>query len=397
LTRPAGGTRTGGGLGGHQPRGGVITGYLFKLIRESLGLTQEGLADRLGLDKNTVQGWESGRRSLASTRVGDLLRLRHQLCVLGADGRLLDAIDTAMEADYLLAHALAVEPEDVQPEAHPLAAMVNTGLLVDMLTWPFTERAPVLLRDLAHAPRRGPVASAPSLATGEKDRFYRHLRAAAERSTVGRSGFQVNRVLLRRQVYYLVALDQRPEASAWLSDMERVEQRHAGRLDGWSPAWVGARSLAVSRSRQGDREPLRYFIEVGLRSDECEAANLNYWAYWAGETTGTHHADTFMATGDLGPWRGTTLLRRLSENLLAADPYVDLCVHSVWALLERRAQILEDDLALACSLGELAQVLLDQGDISARARKELEQVHFLVRAMRPMIGTRARTKDQADG
>jgi transcriptional regulator with XRE-family HTH domain len=384
LTRPGAGTRTSGGLAGRPLRGGIIAGYVFKLTRESLGLTQEALAEQLGVDKNTIQGWESGRRSLASTRVGDLMRVRHQLCALGADGRLLDAMDTAMEADYLLAHALAVEPEDVQPQAHPLAAMVNTGSLVDMLTWPFTERAPALLRDVAHAPRRGPVAVAPSLTASEKNRFFVHLRAAAERSTSGPSTAQVSGVLLRRQVYYLVALDQRPEAAAWLNDMRRAEQRQLGRLDGWSPAWVGARSLAVAQSRQGDREPLRHFIEVGLRSEECEAANLNYWAYWAGETTGTYHADTFMATGDLGPWRGTALLRRLRDNLVAADPYTDLCVHSMWALLERRPRILEDDPELTCSLDQLVQVLRDQGDVSARARRELEQVHYLVRAMRPV-------------
>jgi transcriptional regulator with XRE-family HTH domain len=369
---------------------------VFKLIRESLGLTQEGLAEQLGLDKNTIQGWESGRRSLASTRVGDLLRLRHQLCVLGADGRLLDTMDTAMEADYLLAHALAIEPEAVQPHTHPLAAMVNTGSLVDLLTWPLTGRAPAPLRDAAHAQRRGPVAVAPSLTAAEKERFFRHLRAAAERSTVGPDS-QVGGVLLRRQVYYLVALDPRPEAAAWLHDMRRAEQRQISRLDGWSPAWVGARSLAVAQSRQGDREPLRRFIEVGLQSDECEAANLNYWAYWAGETTGTYHADSFMATGDLGPWRGTTLLRRLRENLAAGDPYTDLCVHSMWALLERRPRILEDDPELTCSLDGLVQVLLDQGEVSARARRELDQVHFLVRAMRPVTVPRAHTKGRADG
>jgi hypothetical protein len=102
-----------------------------------------------------------------------------------------------------------------------------------------------------------------------------------------------------------------------------AEQHQISRLDGWSPAWVGARSLAVAQSRQGDREPLRHFIDVGLQSDECEAASLNYWAYWAGETTGTYHADSFMATGDLGPWRGTTLLRRLRDNLAAGDPYTE--------------------------------------------------------------------------
>jgi len=249
LTRPASGTRTDGGLGGRQPRGGVITGYVFKLIRESLGLTQEALAERLGLDKNTIQGWESGRRSLASTRVGDLLRLRHQLCVLGTDGRLLDAMDTAMEADYLLAHALAVEPEDVQPEAHPLAAMVNTGMLVDMLTWPFTEQPPAPLRDAAHAPRRGPVAVAPSLTASEKDRFFRHLRAAAERSTAGPTTSQVGGVLLRRQVYYL------PGRARPAPRRGGVVERHgAGRL---APAQPPRRLVAgLGRSAVARRGPV---------------------------------------------------------------------------------------------------------------------------------------------
>jgi DNA-binding transcriptional regulator YiaG len=57
--------RTGGGRWpAGRPREGLITGFLLKLIRESAGLTQEALAEHLGLDRNTVQGWESGRRSL---------------------------------------------------------------------------------------------------------------------------------------------------------------------------------------------------------------------------------------------------------------------------------------------------------------------------------------------
>src|SRR6266498_4308421 len=44
---------TSGGNGHARPLDGLISGYVFKLIRESLGLSQDGLADVLGLDKNT--------------------------------------------------------------------------------------------------------------------------------------------------------------------------------------------------------------------------------------------------------------------------------------------------------------------------------------------------------
>ena len=41
---------------------GRISGYVLKVIRESIGQTQEQLAGRLGVSAATVQGWESGRR-----------------------------------------------------------------------------------------------------------------------------------------------------------------------------------------------------------------------------------------------------------------------------------------------------------------------------------------------
>ena len=64
LTGGAAAARTGGGGSAARPRDGIITGYLLKQIRQFAGLSQEGLAERLGVDTNTVQGWETGRRSL---------------------------------------------------------------------------------------------------------------------------------------------------------------------------------------------------------------------------------------------------------------------------------------------------------------------------------------------
>jgi hypothetical protein len=83
--------------------------------------------------------------------------------------------------------------------------------------------------------------------------------------------------------------------------------------------------------------------------------------------------------------------------LAAGDPHGDLCAHSTWALLERRPRILEDDPGLTGSLDELLRVVLGQGGLSARARKELEQVHFLVRAMRPGSSTERTRRADEDG
>jgi hypothetical protein len=127
-------------------------------------------------------------------------------------------------------------------------------------------------------------------------------------------------------------------------------------------------------------ESLRDFIRTALRSDACQAANLNHWAYWIGEVPETHSSDDFMA-GDLGPWSGAALLRRLAANLVASEPLVDLYAHSVWALLERRGRLLEADPRLARSLTEGVEALLAEGDLSVQSRTELEQVHDGVRLL----------------
>jgi transcriptional regulator with XRE-family HTH domain len=122
-------TRTGGGFRPDgRPRQGLITGFLLKLIRESAGLTQETLAEQLGVDTNTIQGWESGRRSLTGTRVATLVQLRHRLRQLGADPRLLGAMDDAAEADYVLAYAR--DRTWREPVSRPSACLLGAETLV---------------------------------------------------------------------------------------------------------------------------------------------------------------------------------------------------------------------------------------------------------------------------
>jgi transcriptional regulator with XRE-family HTH domain len=374
-------TRTGGGLRPDgRPREGLITGFLLKLIRESAGLTQETLAEQLRVDRNTIQGWESGRRSLTGTRVATLVQLRHRLRQLGADPRLLAALDDAAEADYVLAYALGTEPGESQLATHPLACWVPKRSFAYMLAWPFTGQLPIALRRPPAAPRRGPVAQAPVLTAEERMRFFQHLRVTAERSHADRELDETSGTLLRRNVYYSLSWNPGLETTAWLRELEQREVRRLGRFDTWSPSWTAARSLVVARARQGDKEPLRQFIRTALSSDACQAANLNYWAYWIGETADTHSSDEFMA-GDLGPWPGAALLQRFAANLVATEPLADLYVHSLWALLERRGRLLEDDPQLAHFLSGRVEALLGEGDLSSQSRRELEQVHYGVRLL----------------
>jgi transcriptional regulator with XRE-family HTH domain len=382
-SRFAGGTaavRTGGGDTA-RPRDGIITGYLLKLIRQSAGLSQEGLAEQVGVDRNTVQGWETGRRSLTGTRVATLVELRHRLRQLGADPQLLGALEDAAEADYVLAYTLGVEPSGGGPGAHPLACWVPKRSFAYLLAWPFTGQPPIALQQPTVSTRRGPVAPAPVLTQEERSRFFEHLRLVAEQSLGDRRLNEARGTLLRRNVYYSLSWNPSSEATAWLGELEQREVRRLGRYETWSPSWTAARSLVVARARRGDREPLRHFIGTALKSDACQAANLNYWAYWIGEVHETHSSDEFMA-GDLGPWSGATLLRRFAANLVASEPLADLYAHSLWALLERRGRLLEADPQLARSLAGGVEALLAEGDLSAQSRRELEEVHYGIRLLK---------------
>ena len=381
LAAPSGATRTSGGFRpAGRPREGLITGFLLKLIRESAGLTQETLAEQLGVDRNTIQAWESGRRSLTGTRVATLVQLRHRLRQLGGDPGLLTALDDAAEADCVLSYALATEPDEIQPATHPLACWVPKRSFAYMLAWPFTGQRPIALEHQALGSRRGPVAQAPGLTAEERMRFFQHLRVTAERSHADGELDETSGTLLRRNVYYSLSWNPSSETTAWLRELEQREERRLGRFDTWSPSWTAARSLVVARARQGDKEPLRHFIRTALSSDACQAASLNYWAYWIGETADTYSSDEFMA-GDLGPWPGMALLRRFVANLVATEPLADLYVHSLWALLERRGRLLEDDRRLTLSLAARVDALLAEAELSAQSRRELEQVHYGVRLL----------------
>ncbi|HET6288047.1 MAG TPA: helix-turn-helix transcriptional regulator [Amycolatopsis sp.] len=226
---------------------GIVTGYVLKLARQSAGLTQERLAERLAVDTSTVQAWESGRRPLSAMPAGEFVRLCSRLSRLGAPSSTGRHLRTAVEADLVLSTGISAGADWVDPEVHPLAASVHRKVLTNLITWPFTGITPQELEVFtSKVPRRGPVAAGPTMGADERTRFFDHLMTVAERGSVNGED-----ALLRRQAVYLLGFDQRDQVAEWL----RSEWASAGRrpiADGDVTSLLEARSASVALASTGD-------------------------------------------------------------------------------------------------------------------------------------------------
>jgi transcriptional regulator with XRE-family HTH domain len=356
---------------------GLVAGFMFKVMREQIPRTQDDLAADLGVDKSTLQGWESGRRPLSSTRAGNLVAMRRKLIRLGASAALVDSLSIAMDADFVLNEILAASPDGRAVEDHPLAGWVLTRDTTHMIGWAVSGLLPgrVAAHTRIPAARRGPVAIAPLLDQLTRNRFFDALRGTAE--TLVREGEDV--ALLRRQVYYLSSYDSGWDAAEWFRSMSRKGLLTAS-VSGWSPRWAEARSVAAALARQGDPELLRAFIGRSLSdNDAAEAANLNYWAHWLGLDSRPQTDDSFMAERSRPAWDASALLRQLAVRLDRAGDYTDLYVHSIWALLITRRGLLDADPHVAAELAEHVRSLLDGGRLSQQSRRELESVYYGLR------------------
>jgi hypothetical protein len=116
-----------------------------------------------------------------------------------------------------------------------------------------------------------------------------------------------------------------------------------------------------------------------MRTDKCETANLNYWAYWLGEITEPQASDTFMVELPTRSWRGAKLLRHLVGKLEPDNVYIDVVAHTVWALLQHRPAIVHDEPGMLSNLRARAGRVLDGAALSVQSRRELEEVLYGLR------------------
>lgn len=353
---------------------GVVSGYVFKMIREMISLTQAELAEQVQVDVATVQGWESGRRSLTALRAGDMARLRMKLTRLGAPPSVFAVMADAVEADLVIAEAVDAGDTVIHAEHHPLATSVHRRDLTNLITWPFTGVIPTQLANmpLHRRARRGPVADRPVLGAGERDRYFAHLLTTADAHRAEKDA------LLRRQAIYLLAFDQRAGTSEWLTNEQRRSSRAIGRTD-HVPTWIAARSSAIALARNGNRDPLRAFVSTGLVDERLEAVNLNYWAYWVGELADVEADDRFTVNADHARWDGARLFEHLLERLHPESDHADLNVHTLWALLLARPTVLNHRPRLRTQARTKIEQGMDCPDLAPQARRELASVAYAIR------------------
>lgn len=354
---------------------GVVSGYLFKLIRESVGLTQAALAEELIVDQATVQGWESGRRSLTALRASDLSRLRQRMITLGALPSVFTVLRDALEADLIISAAVESGNELTATHLHPSATTVHRRELTNLITWPFTGITPAQLATLARSRtslRRGPVPDHPALAGSEQTRFFDHLLALAERYR------EEENALLRRQAIYLLGFDRRPTSAEWLVVQHNEALRIASRVE-HGPSWLAVRSAAIALAQSGDRDPLHSFVSSGLAHQKQQAAHLNYWAYWLGEIDDIYTDDWAMLNSDQDRWTGMRLFTHLLMRLTPGSSYAELNINSLWALLLLRPSVLTHSPDLRADALPKITTASDDASLTSRARQELASMAYAIR------------------
>ncbi|MEW1675538.1 XRE family transcriptional regulator [Streptomyces noursei] len=332
------------------------------------------MAEAMGVDLATWQGWESGRRPLANMKAGALLDLRRRLLAHGADPVVLGLLDAALDTDRII--SATVIPEETK--RHPLADWVHTREIAHLVAWALNGTVPSVLAGRPnHSRRRSPAAAAPLLPAQERQDFFSRLRETADSALrAGETG-----ILLHRQALYLCSYDRTPEATRWMGHALHA-RRDLVATRGWTPHWAAARSTATALVRLGDTQPLLDFIDRAMVDDDtAEAANLNYWAYWLGALREPQANDAFMQHKPTN-WEPIRLMRGLVNGLHQAPGYVDLYSHTLWALLTAHPWLPLADPQLADRLSTRSTQLLDDNGISPRSRRELSTVHYVLRENR---------------
>src|SRR5207249_9473076 len=101
-----------------------------------------------------------------------------RLFSLGVDHTLIDSLDPALEADYIVNRMLMTELDGIDVHSHPLASWLLPHTVSEMLAWPLTGAVPYSIAGALHkSTRRGPVPGGPVLSLPERGRFFQNLTA----------------------------------------------------------------------------------------------------------------------------------------------------------------------------------------------------------------------------
>lgn len=348
------------------PESGAVAGFLLKLLRGSLGLTQVELAEQLVVDDSTIQGWESGRRPLCALKGSDLLRLGRALASLGAPVGAVSQLPLAVEADEFLTTCINAGGTLMSVRDNPLGHAVHRRDFVAFATWPFTGVVPSVVRDLPLPKSRGPVADRPQLTSVQQRSFFDQMLVAAEAA-------DDRTQLIRRQATYMLGFDNRPSSATWLADQHgRIAIRAVDLRD--VPGGIATRSASLALARQGDPEPIRHFIQGTLTENKQLLGTLTYWAYWLGEIPETYPDDQAMLTAGSDLWSGRRLIEHLTGHL--TDPKnAEMNIHSLLGLVMARRDLLESSATLRDRMFEVIEQA-DTPALSRHARTELANLRF---------------------
>jgi len=172
--------------------------------------------------------------------------------------------DRALSADAVLAGL-----DEPDPRRHPLAITVPDRTLTELIAG----RCP------ASRPANSPVSPLPSPLEMGAGRCHRrparYRRSVRSRRRAGGDAAPASKVPPCSSL--------RPDGTPVGGRRGKERPARRRRLDTWTPRWPLARSAAVTAAATGNLDPLHRFIDTGLASDQLQSANLNYWAYWAGE------------------------------------------------------------------------------------------------------------------
>jgi hypothetical protein len=295
--------------------------------------------------------------------------IRHRLMSNGARSDLVSLLDQALEADYIVDFAVSLGADYRPGDVHPLGIGVLRRETVDLIAWPISPRVPA---GLQLPPSRGQRHDRPLLDAECRTRFFDHLRRVVDVTAASGDA------LLRRQALYLLSFDTRNDTRGFLAT-HRNRLLHG--LNGWSESWPAARSLAASMTRRGDRTLLLDFIDRGLADEQSQLANLRYWAYWVGEVRLPQRDDSFMISGMAG-WHGDILLRHLVDRLDPSLGYLELNVHTLWALVGAKPRLLSEPPGVTEELTGRIERLLDEGFESGRTIAELNALRYALKLHR---------------